>query len=63
MLKYPEYFNLRNAFILVLLCSTLISAYIFIDMLVCHNMRYKELFNTWQFPMLLALTIEVIYTI
>ena len=63
MLKNHEYVNLRNIFIFVLLCSTIISAYIFIDILICHNAKYKDIFNTWQFPMLLALTIEVIYTV
>jgi hypothetical protein len=54
-------FKLEFLFKIVLLLSVLISFYIFINILVFKNQLYKPMFSTWQFPMLLAIYLEVIY--
>ena len=54
---------LSNIFKFVLLVSLLISFYVFIDILVLKKDTYKPLFSTWQFPMLLALYLDVIYSL
>lgn len=48
-------------FLLFLIGSTICSLYLFVDVLIMKNKRWEHFFNTWQFPMLLALTLEVIY--
>jgi len=47
----------RYFFISVLL----ISFYFFIDVIVFKNKTHSEVFSTWQFPMLLAIYIDMIY--
>lgn len=54
---------LSNIFKFVLLVSLLISFYVFIDIVVFKKETYKPLFSTWQFPMLLALYLDVIYSL
>lgn len=54
---------LSNIFKFVLLVSLLISFYVFIDIVVFKRDTYKPLFSTWQFPMLLALYLDVIYSL
>jgi hypothetical protein len=54
-------FKLDFIFKIVLLLSVLISFYIFINILVLKKQTYKPMFSTWQFPMLLAIYLEVIY--
>lgn len=54
---------LSNIFKFVLLVSLLISFYVFIDIVVFKKDTYKPLFSTWQFPMLLALYLDVIYSL
>lgn len=54
-------FQLDFLFKTVLLMSVLISFYIFINILVFKNQTYKAMFSTWQFPMLLALYLDVLY--
>jgi hypothetical protein len=54
-------FKLDFLFKTVLLISVLISFYIFIHILVFKDKTYKPMFSTWQFPMLLAIYLEVIY--
>ena len=54
---------LSHIFKFVLLVSLLISFYVFIDILVLKKDTYKPLFSTWQFPMLLALYLDVIYSL
>lgn len=54
---------LSNIFKFVLLASLLISFYVFIDIVVFKRDTYKPLFSTWQFPMLLALYLDVIYSL
>lgn len=54
---------LSHIFKFVLLVSLLISFYVFIDIVVFKKDTYKPLFSTWQFPMLLALYLDVIYSL
>lgn len=54
-------FTLNFLFKTVLLLSVIISFYIFINILVLKKQIYKPMFSTWQFPMLLAIYLEVIY--
>ena len=54
-------FTVKNVFIFFLLGSTIISFYVFINALILKNKQYIEICNTWQFPMLLALTLELIF--
>ena len=56
-------FTLKNLFLFFLLGATLISIYLVIDVLLLKRKNNLEIFNTWQFPMLLALTLEVIYNL
>ena len=52
---------IKQIFILFLLGALLISFYFFVDILVFKNKHYTDIFNTWQFPMLLALYLDIIY--
>jgi|UniRef100_A0A6C0LP04 hypothetical protein len=62
MLKKPDFlFQLDFWFKFVLLISVMISFYVFIQILVVKDLTYKSMFSTWQFPMLLAIFIEVLY--
>ena len=54
-------FPLGVIFHFCLLTALLISFYFFIDILVFKNKHYSDIFSTWQFPMLLAIYIDVIY--
>jgi hypothetical protein len=53
----------HNVFLFFLIVSTLFSFYLFVDVLVLKNKQREYMFNTWQFPMLLAMTMELIYDI
>lgn len=44
-----------------LLVSLLISFYIFVNKICLKNNEHNSLFSTWQFPMLLAIFLEVLY--
>ena len=61
MSRWHKYISIRNIFIVALILSTAISAYIFVDRLMLKSTTHIDLFNTWQFPMLLALTLDVLY--
>lgn len=54
-------FKLDFIFKTLLLIVVIISFFIFINILVFKNHKYKSMFSTWQFPMLLALYLDVIY--
>jgi uncharacterized integral membrane protein len=54
-------FKLNFIFKTLLLIVVIISFFIFINILVLKNQNYKSMFSTWQFPMLLALYLDVIY--
>ncbi len=51
----------NRIFLFFLFGATAISFYLFIEVLVRKNVKYASLCNTWQFPMLLAITAEVLY--
>ena len=48
-------------FQLSLLLTLILSFYIFIRAIFFSDNEKKQLFNAWQFPMLLALYIDVVY--
>lgn len=54
---------LQNIFVLSLFVTVLLSFYFFIDVLMFKNKDNSKLFNTWQFPMLLAIYIDIIYSL
>ena len=49
----------KNAFKLLLFLIVLLSFYIFIMTLFVKSTQYKSVFSTWQFPMLLAIFLDV----
>jgi hypothetical protein len=53
--------QLNYIFHVFLLGALLISFYFFIDILVFKNNNHKDIFSTWQFPMLLAIYLDTIY--
>ena len=53
--------ELEFLFKIVLFIAVIISFYIFIQTLVVKDVKYKKIFSTWQFPMLLAIFLEVLY--
>ena len=55
--------ELEFLFKIVLFIAVIISFYIFIQTLVVKDVKYKKIFSTWQFPMLLAIFLEVLYGI
>ena len=62
MLKSIEFaFRLDFIFRFVLFIAVMISFYVFINIIVFKDLTYKKMFSTWQFPMLLALYLDVIY--
>jgi hypothetical protein len=52
---------IKIIFYFFLLGALLISFYFFIDILVFKNKQHSDVFSTWQFPMLLAIYIDIIY--
>jgi len=52
---------LKPVFHFLLLGALLISFYFFIETLVFKNAKYRDVFSTWQFPMLLAIYLDTIY--
>jgi hypothetical protein len=50
---------LKSIFKLFMFIVMLISFFIFIMTLVVKSKEYKDVFSTWQFPMLLAIFLEV----
>jgi hypothetical protein len=52
---------MKALFHFFLLGALLLSFYFFIDILVFGNMKYKNIFSTWQFPMLLAIYVDVVF--
>jgi hypothetical protein len=60
-LMYILMVQLKPIFHFLLLGALLISFYFFIDTLVFKNAKYRDVFSTWQFPMLLAIYLDTIY--
>lgn len=52
---------LKYIFQFCLLGALLLSLYFFIDITLFKNKTYIDIFSTWQFPMLLALYMDIIY--
>ncbi len=52
-------FFLKSIFKLLMFIVMLISFFIFIMTLVVKSKEYKDVFSAWQFPMLLAIFLEV----
>ena len=50
---------LKSIFKLLMFVVMLISFFIFIMTLIVKSKEYKDVFSTWQFPMLLAIFLEV----
>jgi len=48
-------------FLFFIVMATLLSFYFFIDVLVLKHKDHSRIFNTWQFPMLFAITLDTIY--
>lgn len=59
MTKFKNIINiiLQLSLFIALLCSF----YIFVNALLLKENTYKNLYTTWQFPMLLAIYIDTIY--
>lgn len=53
----------QNLFVVCLLIALLISFYFFIDTLVFKNKDNSKIFSTWQFPMLLAIYVDTVYSL
>jgi hypothetical protein len=53
----------QKIFIFCLFIALLLSFYFFIDILVFKNKHHSPLFSTWQFPMLLAIFVDTIYSL
>uniref|UniRef100_A0A6C0AR38 Uncharacterized protein n=1 Tax=viral metagenome TaxID=1070528 RepID=A0A6C0AR38_9ZZZZ len=52
---------LKYIFQFCLLGALLMSLYFLIDITIFKNKTYVDMFSTWQFPMLLALYMDIIY--
>ena len=52
---------LKYIFQVCLLGALSLSFYFFIDVIVFKNKTYTDIFSTWEFPMLLALFMDVMY--
>lgn len=53
--------NLEKIFIFFLLVSLLLSFYFFVSHIIFKNDKHTNVYNTWQFPMLFAIFMDVIY--
>ena len=53
--------ELENLILICLLVATIGSGYILIMTIVFKNKTYKGFYNSWQFPMLLAIYIDAAY--
>ncbi len=51
--------SLEIFFKLSLILTLFLSFYIFISVTIYKNPTYKPIFSTWQFPMLLAIFLDV----
>ncbi len=54
--------NLYNFFYkFFLLITVILSFYVFVCVLILKNKKHNSVFTAWQFPMLLAVYLEVVY--
>jgi hypothetical protein len=54
---------LHKIFLFLLLVLVFISFYFFIDAFILKNVKHLQIFNAWQFPMLLAIYVDTVYKI
>ena len=52
---------IHKIFIFLLFIVVLISFYFFVDAFICKNVKHLQIFNAWQFPMLLAIYVDTLY--
>ena len=50
-----------NIFYVCLLISLIISTYVLIMVVFLGNKKYMNIFNTWQFPVLFAVFLDLIF--
>jgi hypothetical protein len=55
------YSIIEKIFFISLLVALIISFYFFIDLCIFKNKTHIHIFDTWQFPMLLAIFIDIVY--
>ena len=48
-------------FLFFIMIATMLSFYFFVDVLIFKHKDHSRIFNTWQFPMLFAITLDAIY--
>lgn len=53
--------NLHKIFVVLLLFTTALSFYFFIHVVVLKEYNHQSIFSNWQFPMLLAVFLDVLY--
>lgn len=53
--------NLHQLFIVLLVASIALSFYFFMHVTILNEVKHKSIFSNWQFPMLLAVLLDVLY--
>ena len=53
------YMDIETLFKITILIATILSFYIFLSVLVFKNEKYKKIYSNWQFPMLVAIALDV----
>ena len=51
---------IKSIFKILMFIIVLLSFYIFIMTLMLKSKEYKDIFSTWQFPMLLAIFLDIL---
>lgn len=54
--------TLHKIFVVLLFITLVVSFYFFITTIILQNNTHRTIFTAWQFPMLFAIFIDVIYT-
>ena len=52
---------IQNTLLASLMISLFISGYIFFSVMIFKNPYHTRFFNTWQFPMLFALVVDILF--
>ena len=53
------YMDIETLFKITILIATILSFYIFLSVLIFKNEKYKKIYSNWQFPMLVAIALDV----
>ena len=53
--------NLHKVFVILLLFTTALSFYFFTHVVILKEYKHQSIFSNWQFPMLLAVLLDVLY--